>query len=61
MITLSKQTIFLIFKDKYNAKPPGGKGFFPHFDGIFEFKDQEFEKLKKDAMTRVEQYYDLKN
>ena len=27
----------------------------------FEFKDQEFEKLKKDAMTRVEQYYDLKN
>lgn len=32
---------FLIFKDKYNAKPPGGKGFFPHFDGIFEFKDQD--------------------
>ena len=27
----------------------------------FEFKDQEFERLKKDAMTRVEQYYDLKN
>ena len=27
----------------------------------FEFKNQEFEKLKKDAMTRVEQYYDLKN
>ena len=26
----------------------------------FEFKDQEFEKLKKDAMNRVEQYYKLK-
>ena len=26
----------------------------------FEFKDQEFEKLKKEAMTRVEQYYKLK-
>ena len=31
---------FLIFKDKFNAKPPGGNGFFPHFDGIFEFKDE---------------------
>ena len=27
----------------------------------FEFKDQEFEKLKNDAMKRVEQYYNLKN
>tara|TARA_Y100000768_G_scaffold385581_1_gene371995 strand:+ start:1398 stop:2099 length:702 start_codon:yes stop_codon:yes gene_type:complete len=27
----------------------------------FEFKDQEFEKLKEDAMTRVEKYYNLKN
>ena len=26
----------------------------------FEFKDQEFEKLKKEAMDRVEQYYNLK-
>jgi len=26
----------------------------------FEFKDQEFEKLKKEAMNRVEQYYNLK-
>ena len=26
----------------------------------FEFKDQEFEKLKKEAMKRVEQYYNLK-
>tara|TARA_Y100000816_G_scaffold292619_1_gene289172 strand:- start:6782 stop:7519 length:738 start_codon:yes stop_codon:yes gene_type:complete len=31
---------FFIFKDKFNAKPPGGQGFFPHFDGIFEFKDE---------------------
>lgn len=37
---------FLIFKDKFNAKPPGGKGFFPHFDGIFKFKDKE-NKIKK--------------
>jgi len=26
----------------------------------FEFKDQEFENLKKEAMIRVEQYYNLK-
>lgn len=32
---------FFIFKDKFNAKPPGGNGFFPHFDGIFEFKDDK--------------------
>lgn len=30
---------FVIFKDKYNAKPPGGEGFFAHYDGIFIFKD----------------------
>ena len=28
---------FLIFKDKFNAKPPGGEGFFAHYDGIFHF------------------------
>ena len=28
---------FLIFKDKFNAKPPGGEGFFAHYDGIFQF------------------------
>ena len=32
---------YLIFKDKYNAKPPGGEGFFPHYDGIFKFKDKK--------------------
>jgi len=30
---------FVIFKDKYNAKPPGGEGFFAHYDGVFEFDD----------------------
>ena len=30
---------FIIFKDKYNAKPPGGEGFFAHYDGIFHWKD----------------------
>ena len=28
---------FLIFKDKFNAKPPGGEGFFAHYDGVFQF------------------------
>ena len=37
---------FYIFKDKYNAKPPGGSGFFPHLDGVFEFKNKENE-IKK--------------
>jgi hypothetical protein len=23
-----------IFKDKFNAKPPGGEGFFAHYDGV---------------------------
>ena len=34
-ITFKKD--FLIFKDKFNAKPPGGEGFFAHYDGIFHF------------------------
>jgi len=29
-----------IFKDKFNSKPPGGEGFFAHFDGIFIFTDK---------------------
>jgi ectoine hydroxylase-related dioxygenase (phytanoyl-CoA dioxygenase family) len=32
---------FLIFKDKYNAKPPGGEGFFAHYDGIFTWVDKD--------------------
>lgn len=35
---------FLIFKDKYNAKPPGGEGFFAHYDGIFQFITSNNEK-----------------
>ena len=31
---------FTIFKDKYNSKPPGGEGFFAHYDGIFQFKNK---------------------
>lgn len=31
----------LIFKDKFNAKPPGGEGFYAHYDGIFKFKDDK--------------------
>ena len=30
---------FTIFKDKFNAKPPGGEGFYAHYDGIFKFKN----------------------
>ncbi len=32
---------FIIFKDKFNAKPPGGDGFFAHYDGVFKFKDEK--------------------
>ena len=35
---------FLIFKDKFNAKPPGGEGFFAHYDGIFHFLNSNNEK-----------------
>ena len=28
---------FLIFKDKFNSKPPGGEGYKAHFDGILNF------------------------
>tara|TARA_B110000037_G_C17107566_1_gene500493 strand:+ start:1155 stop:1910 length:756 start_codon:yes stop_codon:yes gene_type:complete len=38
---------FVIFKDKFNAKPPGGEGFFAHFDGIFNFIDEN--NIKKDG------------
>lgn len=30
-----------LFKDKVNFKPQGGEGFYPHYDGIFEFTDQQ--------------------
>ena len=37
---------FTIFKDKYNAKPSGGEGFFAHYDGIFKFKNENDEYKK---------------
>ena len=37
---------FLIFKDKFNSKPPGGEGFFAHYDGIFEFINSNNERKK---------------
>lgn len=37
---------FLIFKDKFNAKPPGGEGFFAHYDGIFHFIDPDNNKKR---------------
>lgn len=36
---------FVIFKDKFNAKPPGGEGFYAHYDGVFKFKNHQ-DKLK---------------
>ena len=35
---------FVIFKDKFNAKPPGGDGFYAHFDGVFKFTNQKKKK-----------------
>jgi len=32
---------FTLFKDKYNAKPSGGEGFFAHYDGIFTWVDKD--------------------
>ena len=28
---------WILFKDKVNFKPAGGEGFYPHYDGIFQF------------------------
>ncbi len=35
-----------IFKDKFNAKPPRGEGFYAHYDGIFYFKDKKNKKKR---------------
>ena len=32
---------FYIFKDKYNAKPPKGEGFYAHYDGVFYFTNKK--------------------
>lgn len=37
---------YTIFKDKFNAKPPGGEGFFAHYDGVFMFTDKNNVKKK---------------
>ena len=37
---------FNIFKDKYNFKPPGGEGFFCHYDGVFYFYDSNNKKKR---------------
>ena len=34
------KTSFLIFKDKFNAKPPGGEGYQAHYDGVYKFNDE---------------------
>ena len=31
---------FVIFKDKFNSKPPGGEGFQAHYDGVFKFRNK---------------------
>ena len=44
ILTLFKKIFkkdFIIFKDKFNVKQPGGKGFFAHYDGVFKFKDHK--------------------
>ena len=46
---------FVIFKDKFNAKPPGGDGFFPHFDGVFKFVNQE--NKKKNGWYEYSDYF----
>lgn len=30
---------FIIFKDKVNLKPENGEGFYPHYDGIFQWEN----------------------
>ena len=37
---------FVIFKDKFNAKPKNGDGFLPHYDGIFYFKKKMDQNIK---------------
>lgn len=37
---------FLIFKDKFNAKPHGGEGFSAHYDGIFYFEKKDGSRHK---------------
>jgi len=34
----------ILFKDKYNVKPPNGEGFYAHYDGIFMWEDKNGKK-----------------
>ncbi len=34
----------VLFKDKYNVKPPKGEGFYAHYDGIFIWEDENGNK-----------------
>ena len=40
------KTKYKIFKDKFNAKPPGGEGFDAHYDGVFHFLNNK-NQIKK--------------
>ncbi len=44
LIKMSLGLNVLIFKDKFNLKPPGGEGFKAHFDGVFIFIDPKNKK-----------------
>ena len=37
---------FVIFKDKFNAKPKGGEGFEAHYDGVFLFEKKDNSKYQ---------------
>ena len=36
----------ILFKDKYNVKPPKGEGFFAHYDSVFTWIDKDGEERK---------------
>ena len=40
------QEDMILFKDKYNVKPPKGEGFYAHYDGIFIWNDEKGIKQK---------------
>jgi len=46
---------FLIFKDKFNAKPPGGEGFYAHYDGVFKFLDKN--RITKNGWYNYGSYF----
>lgn len=46
LIKKTLNTKVLIFKDKFNLKPPGGEGFIAHYDGVFYFIDSKNDKKK---------------